>query len=72
MGGRYDGPEFAGQRSFEAADDLGLHPALGGPDDRTGLGLLVTLQVNDYGAIERRASLPVTTAIDPVAGGHLR
>ena len=26
----------------------------------------------DHGAIERRASLPVTTAIDPVAGGHLR
>ena len=66
----HKGPYFAGEESFEAADDLGFGLAFGGAASYVGLGRFVMLHSHDDGAVERSVGLAVTATVEPVAGRH--
>src|SRR3546814_8560338 len=55
-------PEFAGEESFQAADDLGLRLSFGDAAGDVSLGGLVVLHANDDDAVERGVCLSVTAA----------
>ena len=68
-GWAHQGPDFAGEESFEAADDLGFSLAFGGAAGDVGLGGGVVLHPHDDGAVERGVGLPVAAVVEPVTVG---
>src|SRR3546814_19558751 len=68
--GAHGCPEFAGEESFQAADDLGLRLSFGDAAGDVSLGGLVVLHANDDDAAARGDCLSVTAVVESVSGGH--